>query len=95
MRNWVAVLVLTGTALVGCGPTHEAAEPEDSRGTESRSAAALCQLQDPQCEDMNGTTCSMMSPTGYCCDLYYGGSRETCTCKKTFGTSGVWACPVS
>lgn len=93
MRTWIAAMALAGTVLAGCGPTQDAAEPEAASGGES-GALALCQLEDQTCEGMNGTACSMYYPRGFCCELTVTPPRQTCTCRKTKGDSGVWSCPI-
>ncbi|WP_164014756.1 hypothetical protein [Pyxidicoccus trucidator] len=80
-RSIVAMAVLFGASLLGCGGADAEVLPEDF-GT---ATDALCAAGTPHCDDLDLTYCGKRGLTTSCC---FGTNTYSCFC-----TSAGWACP--
>ncbi|MFP2925532.1 hypothetical protein ACLESO_09995 [Pyxidicoccus sp. 3LG] len=82
-RSIVAVAVLFGVSLLGCGGAEAEVLPEDF-GTATE---ALCAAGTPSCDDLDLTSCGPGGARTNCC---LGGNTFVCTCTYQ---SRIWLCP--
>ena len=83
-RSLVAVAVLFGVSLLGCGEADVEVQSEEELGSATE---ALCDASIPACEDLDMTGCGRGGDRTNCC---LGGKTFVCTCTDV---SRVWLCP--
>lgn len=81
-RSFIAVAVLFGVSLLGCGGADAEVLPEDF-GTATE---ALCAAGTPSCEDLEFTYCGRSGNRTNCC---LNEQTFACICSSSAG----WACP--
>lgn len=71
-----------------CTAQCEAGEIPLADDGDTHSALEWCQIGDPSCEEVQGTSCWSAGATKPCCHPW---GRETCICIKS---AGYWSCPM-